>query len=118
MLFPQGMKITGDAKGNTEYLMESQQFINQYMSKLDQSVISKKEEDFLKELEKYKGDITKKMDEIAKVKKPDSDVEKFNKRELDVTLLMISSQYESMHGPATNDPKYKAGAKLLDFQKV
>ena len=117
MLFPQGMKITGDAKGNTEYLMESQQFINQYMSKLDQSVISKKEEDFLKELEKYKGDITKKMDEIAKVKKPDSDVEKFNKRELDVTLLMISSQYESMHGPATNDPKYKAGAKLLDFQK-
>lgn len=117
MLFPQGMKITGDAKGNTEYLMESQQFINQYMSKLDQSVISKKEEDFLKELEKYKGDITKKMDEIAKVKKPDSDVEKFNKRELDVTLLMISSQYESMHGPATNDPKYKAGAKLLEFQK-
>ncbi len=30
---------------------------------------------------------------------------------------MISSQYESMHWPATNDPKYKAGAKLLDFQK-
>lgn len=116
-LFPQGMKITGDAKGNTEYLMDSQQFINQYMSKLDQSVITKKEEDFLKELDKYKTDISKKMDEIAKVKKPDSDVEKFNKRELDVTMLMISSQYENMHGQATNNPNYKASAKLLDFQK-
>lgn len=117
MTFPTDMKISGDAKANTEYLMESQQFINQYLNKLDQSLVTKKEEDFIKELDKYKADITKKMDEIAKTKKPDSDVEKFNKRELDVTMLMISSQYSNMHGQATNDPNYKPSVKLSDYQK-
>ena len=53
MLFPQGMKITGDAKGNTRILNGISAFINQYMSKLDQSVISKRRR-FLKELENIK----------------------------------------------------------------
>lgn len=117
LVFPTDMKINGDAKGNTEYIMESQEFINQYLSKLDQSVLTKNEPEFLKELEKYKSDISKKLDEIAKTKKPDSDVEKFNKRELDVTMLMISSQYENMHGQAINNPNFKASAKFAEYQK-
>ena len=117
MLFPQGMKISGDAKGNTEYIMEGQMFINQYLSKLDQSVFMKKETDFLNELDKYNTDITKKLAEIAKIKKPDSDVEKFNKKELDVAMLIISSQYENFHGQIINDPNYKPSVKFADFQK-
>lgn len=115
--FPMGMKITGDAKGNTEYIQQSQQFINQYMSKLDQSVLLKNEADFLKELDKYKAEIVKKLDEFAKIQKPDSDVEKFNKRELDITLLMVSSQYENLHGQAINDLKFKVSPAFLDYQK-
>lgn len=115
--FPLGMKITGDAKGNTEYIQQSQQFINQYMSKLDQSVLLKNETDFLKELDKYKAEIVKKLDEFAKIQKPDSDVEKFNKRELDITLLMVSSQYENLHGQAINDPKFKVSSTFSDYQK-
>ena len=117
MLFPNAIKISGDAKANTEYIKEGQEFINQYMSKINPSVISKGEDEFLKELDKYKADITKKLDEIAKTKKPDSDVEKFNKRELDVTMLLISTQYENMHGQATNNPNYKPSAKYIDYQK-
>lgn len=115
--FPIGMKITGDAKGNTEYIQQSQEFINQYMSKLDQNILMKKEEDFLKELDKYKAEIEKKFDEIAKIQKPDSDVEKFNKRELDVTMLMVSSQYETLHGQFINDANYKPSQKFTDYQK-
>lgn len=117
MLFPNDVKISGDAKANTEYIKEGQEFINQYMSKINPSVVSKGEDEFLKELDKYKADITKKLEEIAKAKKPDSDVVKFNKRELDVTMLLISTQYENMHGQATNNPNYKPSAKYIDYQK-
>ena len=117
MMFPTDVKISGDAKANTEYIKEGQEFINQYMSKINPSVISKGEDEFLKELDKYKADITKKLEEIAKTKKPDSDVVKFNKRELDVTMLLISTQYENMHGQATNNPNYKPSAKYIDYQK-
>lgn len=115
--FPADMKVTGDAKNNTEYLTESQRFVNQYLSKLDQSVITKDETAFLKDLEKYKTDISKKNEEIAKIKDADNDVKNLNKDELDVTMLMISSQYANMHGQATNNPNYKPSAKFLEYQK-
>lgn len=117
MMFPTDFNVSGDAKGNTEYIKEGQEFINQYMSKINPSVVSKSEDEFLKELDKYKTDITKKLDEIAKSKKPDSDVEKFNKKELDVTMLLISAQYERLHGQSINNPNYKASAKYLEYQK-
>lgn len=117
MLFPQGMKITGDAKENTEYIMDSQMAVDEYMSKIDQSVVMKSETDFLKELDKYKADISKKFEEIAKNKKPDGDVERFNKKQLDVIMLMISSKYVSFHGQATNNPNYKVSENFLDYQK-
>ena len=48
------LKITGEGQANNEFLMESQKFIIQYLSKLDMSVLTKDEASFLKELEKYK----------------------------------------------------------------
>lgn len=117
VMFPTAMQMTGDAKGNTEYLTESQKYINEYLSKINQSVVTKNETDFLKELEKYKTEISNQLDKIAETKKPDGDVKKLSKNELDVTLLRISSQYEALHGQATNNPNYKPSAKLKDFQK-
>lgn len=117
VMFPTNMQITGDAKGNTEFLTESQKYINDYLSKINQSVAAKNESDFLKELEKYKKEITAQLDKIAETKKPDSDVKKVSKEELDVTLLRISSQYEAIHGQMTNNPNFKPSQKFLDFQK-
>lgn len=117
LVFPQGIKIAGDAKGNTEYIMEGQQYINEYLSKLDQSVLLKKEADFLKELDKYKSDINKRLQQIAQNKKPDRDVEKFNEKELDVAMLIISSQYQNLHGQFANDPSYKPSEAFLAYQK-
>ncbi len=117
IMFPMNMQISGDAKGNTEFLNESQKYINEYLSKINQSVVTKNETDFLKELEKYKTEISKELDKIADAKKPDSEVKKMSKNELDVTLLRISSQYEALHGQATNNPNYKPSDKLKDFQK-
>lgn len=117
VLFPTNMQITGDAKENTEFLTESQKYINDYLSKINQSVASKNETDFLKELDKYKKEISTQLDKIADTKKPDSDVKKLSKKELDVTLLRISSQYEAIHGQITNNPNYKASEKFKEFQK-
>lgn len=117
IMFPTSMQMTGDAKGNTEYLTETQKYINEYLSKINQQVVAKNETEFLKELEKYKTEISNQLDKIAENKKPDSDVKKLSKNELDVTLLRISSQYEALHGQATNNPNYKPSTKLKDFQK-
>ncbi|MBP7172716.1 MAG: TlpA family protein disulfide reductase [Cloacibacterium sp.] len=111
------LKITGDGQANNEFLMDSQKFIIQYLSKLDMTVLTKDEASFLKELEKYRTDITKKIDEIATAKKPDSDVIDWKKGDLDVNLLMLSVQYESMHGQATNNPNFKVSPKFKEFQK-
>jgi hypothetical protein len=54
-------------------LTESQKYINDYLSKINQSVASKNESEFLKELDKYKKEITAQLDKIADSKKPDSD---------------------------------------------
>ena len=54
LCFPMNMQISGDAKGNTNFLTESQKYINDYLSKINQSVASKNESEFLKELDKYK----------------------------------------------------------------
>lgn len=115
--FPEEIKFTGDAKPNNEFLMESQKFILNYLSKLDQSILMKDEAAFLKELNNYKTDINKKLDEIAGTKKPDAEVIAWKKGDLDVNLLMITAQYEAMHGQMTQNPNYKASAKLKEFQK-
>ena len=81
------------------------------------SVLTKDENHYAKELEKYKTDIYKKLVEIAAAKKPDSDVIEWKKGDLDVNLLMLSVQYESMHGQATNNPNFKVTPKFKEFQK-
>lgn len=115
--FPLGTKITGDAKGNTEYIMACMEFINQYITKGILTIAQKSEGDFVKELDKYKADINKRMDELAKIHKPDSDAKDFNKSQLDVTLLMISLDYEKSHGEAINNTNYKVSEKIANFQK-
>ncbi len=120
VMFPMNMQISGDAKGNTEFLTESQKYINDYLSKINQSVASKNESEFLKELDKYKKEITAQLDKIADSKKPDSDVKKLSNSELEVTLLRISTfqKYfqETQKGVAPNS-NIEIFSKFLDTKK-
>ena len=115
--FPEDLKISGKGQGNNEFLIESQKFITSYFSKLNQAVLAKNENDFIKEIEKYSADINKKLDEIAKSKNADKDVIEWKKSDLMVNLLMISSQYEMMHGQMTQNPDFKVSAKFKESQK-
>lgn len=114
--FPQEFTVEGDAKANTEYLRQSQKAVNEYLTRLNQDLLKKDEKAFVAELEKYREDIRAKNKEIQKSTKPDSEVVKLNDNELDITMLMISSQYENLHGQMINNPKYKAGKDLTDFR--
>ena len=122
--FPEDLKISGKGQANNEFLIESQKFITSYFSKLNQAVLAKNENDFIKEIEKYSADINKKLDEIAKSKNADKDVIEWKKSDLMVNLLMISSQYEMMHGQITQFIKefpayrqYLLGKLEPDFRK-
>ena len=115
--FPEDLKISGKGQGNNEFLIESQKFITSYFSKLNQAVLAKNENDFIKEIEKYSADINKKLDEIAKSKNADKDVIEWKKSDLMVNLLMISSQYEMMHGQMTQNPDFKVSANFKEAQK-
>ncbi len=115
--FPEDLKISGKGQGNNEFLIESQKFITSYFSKLNQAVLAKNENDFIKEIEKYSADINKKLDEIAKSKNADKDVIEWKKSDLMVNLLMISSQYEMMHGQMTQNPDFKVSANFKESQK-
>lgn len=116
-VFPEDLKISGKGQGNNEFLIESQKFINSYLSKLDMSVLAKNEGEFIKDLEKFQTDINKKIDEIAKSKSADKDVVEWKKNDLMVNLLMISSQYEMMHGKMTQKPDFKVSANFKETQK-
>lgn len=115
--FPEDFKVTGEGQANNEFLMDSQKFITSYLSKLDMTIVTKPEADFIKELEKYSTDVNKKLDEIAKAKKADSEVIEWKKNDFMVNLLMISSQYEMMHGQITHKPDFKVSEKYKEFQK-
>lgn len=115
--FPEDLKVSGEGQANNEFLSESQKFTDEYLSKLNVEVLKKNEADFIKEMEKYASDINKKVDEIAKAKKADSEVVNWKKDELLVNLLMISTQYELMHGQLTGNANFKVSDKFKEGQK-
>lgn len=116
--FPEDIKISGESKNNNEFLAESQKFINEYLAKLDHNLFKKEEADFMKNMEKFATDINHKLDEIAKNKKVDNEVVQWKKDDLLVNLLVLSSQYELMHGQITQKPNFKLSKNFLDKRKL
>lgn len=115
--FPEDLKVTGEGQANNQFLVESQRFINSYLSKLDVTVLAKNETEFIKEMEKMSKEMNQKIDEIAKNTKADSKVVGWKKDDLLVNLLMISNQYEKMHGQMTQNPDFKVSQKYRETQK-
>ena len=117
--FPEDIKIIGEGQANNEFLSESAKFVNEYLSsKISVDILKKNEADFIKEMEKYATDINKKLDEIAKTKKTDNEVLNWKKDELLVNLLIISSQYELMHGQITGKSNFKVSEDFKKKQKM
>lgn len=115
--FPQDIKIAGEGKSNNEFLTESQQYINEYFSKLSPDLFTKDESSFIKEIEKFIKEINNKIDEIAKKTKADTEIIQWKKDDLLVNLLIISSQYEREHGRLSQKPDFKVSAKFKELQK-
>ena len=115
--FPQELTVGGDAKGNNQFLVQSQKFIEGYLSKLTQELLVQDESKFLAQMEKLRKDISAKIDEYGKSSGADNEVVKWKKNELDTNILMIMFQYEKMHGQLANKPDYKPSQKFLAMQK-
>ena len=114
--FPRELTVGGDNKNNI-FLQKTQTTINTYFTKVGQDVITKDEPQFLAQLQKFRTDLDKEIDNLGKSTGADSDVIKWKKDELDVNLLMISSQYALMHGQVTGNPAFKVSQKYTDYQK-
>ncbi len=114
--FPKVFTVEGDSKNNV-FLQKTQTYLDNYFSKINQDIITQDETKFIDQLKKFKSDLNKEMDNLVKSTGADSDLVKWKKDELDVNLLMISGQYEMMHGQITNKPNFKVSQTYKDFQK-
>lgn len=108
MNFPEKYTITGDAKNNNDFLLETQKSIQEYASKLNvQEMMTKDETGFVKDMEKIVADFTKNIDAIAKKTSADSDAVQWKKDEINSSILSLMSQYEMSHATMMNNPNFK-----------
>ena len=117
MSFPNIFTIQGDAKANNDFLKETQAYMEQYLGKLDMSIISKDEKSFLTQAKKISDDLTKNIDEAASKTKADSDVVTLKKDEVKTHILTFLSQYEANHGEAIQQPNFKVSTAFKDYTK-
>lgn len=117
--FTEGLKFSGDGANHSDFLLESQKFISNYLDQLNLDIFAKNETDFIKELNKISSDVSKKLDEIAKEKKANDKVLQWRKDEFAVNLLMISTQYEPRHAHLTQKQDFKVSKKYIeDIKKL
>ena len=115
--FPMEFVVTGDAKGNNDFLKQTQKFLQTYAQKFNmQELITKKEPDFLKEIQKIETDLSKNIEEVAKTTKADSDVITWKKNDLASTLLNVLAQYKMNYGKMTNNPSFKVSKAFTDYE--
>ena len=117
MSFPGLFNVTGDAKANNDFIKETQAFMEQYLGKLDASIISKDEKSFLEQVKKINTDLTKNIDDTASKTKADSEVVTLKKDELKTHILTFLSQYELNHGEAIQQANFKVSGAFKDYQK-
>lgn len=117
MSFPNVFKIEGDAKANNDFLKEAQAYMEQYLGKLDMSILSKDEKSFLAQVKKINDDLTKNINDLKIKTKPDSDVVELKTDELKTHILTFLSQYETNHGEAVQQPNFKVSQGFKDYVK-
>lgn len=115
--FPMEFVVTGDAKGNNDFLKQTQRFLQSYAQKFNmQEMVTKKETDFLKDIQKIDNDLTKNIEEVAKNTKADNDAIKWKKNDLASTLLNVMAQYKMNYGKLTNNPSFKVSKAFTDYE--
>lgn len=114
--FPQVMTITGDAKANNDFLVEGQKAFETYATKINMdTLLAKKEPEFLKEFEKINGEVKKIFDDSAAKFKADKEVATYKKDEVAARLVGLLDAYQENHAQLTNNPSYKVSE---NFTKV
>ncbi|TXF77272.1 TlpA family protein disulfide reductase [Chryseobacterium sp.] len=115
--FPTEYVINGDAKGNNDFLQNSQKFLAGYAGKVNmQEMMQRDEASFLKGIQKIHDDLVKNIEENAKKTKADNDVVEWKKHDLASTILSIMAQYETTKAMASGNPAYKSGKNFVDFE--
>lgn len=112
--FTEGLKFSGDGANHSEFLLESQKFITNYLDQLNLDIFAKNETEFINELKKIGSEVSKKLDEIAKEKKANDKVLQWRKDEFAVNILMISTQYEPRHAQLTQKQDFKVSKKYTE----
>lgn len=114
--FPGDFKITGDAKANNEFLMQTQKYMNEYTQKLNlQEKIAGNEAGFMKELQKIQTDLEKNIDQVAQKTGADKNVAQWKKDEVRIGLISIIPQYEMFH-KQTNST-FSSTKALKDYEQ-
>lgn len=116
--FPTVYRVEGDAKANNDFIKETQNFMETYLSKFDMNLLAKDEKAFLVDIKKINVDLNKNLDDATAKNKPDSEVIQLKKDELATNILTFLVQYESTHGQAVNNPNFKVSKEFLDYQKT
>jgi len=115
--FPTVYRIEGDAKANNDFIRETQNFMETYLSKFDMNLLAKDEKAFLTDIKKINVDLNKNLDDAAAKNKPDSDVIQLKKDELATNILTFLVKYETTHGQSVGNPNFKVSQAFLDYQK-
>jgi len=116
--FPRIFTAEGDATNNI-FLQKVQTFTDEYFSKIgqQQDIITQEESKFISQLKKIRTDLAQEIDNLSASNKVEKSLVKWKKAELDISLLMFSGSYVSVHGQFTGKPDYKPSKELEDFQK-
>lgn len=115
--FPQKMTITGDAKPNNDFIQESQKNFETYASKIDlQSLVAKKEPEFLKDVKKIRTDLIASIDATAKKHNADAEAVSFKKKDIDARLLGVMDSFENFNGQMAGNPTFKVSKAFQDLK--
>ena len=115
--FPGEYTITGDAKGNNDFLQQTQKHMTEYTQKVNlQEHMQKDENAFLKELKKIQSDLEKNIDEVAKKTNADKEVVTWKKNDVRTGIMSIIPQYETFRKQSAANPSFAISKALKDYE--
>jgi len=115
--FPAEFKITGDAKGNNDFLQQTQKYMTEYTQKVNmQDNMNKDEGAFLKALQKIQADLEKNIDEVGKKTGADKEVISWKKNDVRTGIMSIIPQYEMYRKQMTANPAFANSKALKDYE--
>ncbi len=116
--FPSEYTITGDGKANNDFLKAADKGFEDYAKKIQmETLLAKKEPEFIKDFQKVEADLLKEVDNQASKFNADSEAVKFKKLDMKAKLVGLLDAYEQNHGMMTGNAKFKVSENFKKAQK-